>query len=176
MYLPCVKIIVMRTDITSLNVDVIVNAANSRLEGGGGVDGAIHRASGPQLKQACIKWKQDHRTAGLPAGEAMYTEAFKLPCKFVIHTVGPVYRDGDHHEAELLASCYRHSLEIAQRLSVKSIAFPNISTGVYGYPKEEAAKVVFQTLESQTWPGLKEVYFVCFDAVNFELYNAHFSQ
>ncbi|MDR1107091.1 MAG: O-acetyl-ADP-ribose deacetylase [Treponema sp.] len=169
---------VMRGDITKLAVDVIVNAANSGLMGGGGVDGAIHSAAGPSLLAECAEIARKRRkeegpeAAACPAGEAVITGAGNLPCKRVIHTVGPVWYGGTQGEAELLASCYRKSLLLAGGEGFSSIAFPNISTGVYGYPKREAAGVavtaVMKTL-SET-PGITKVIFVCFDEENLAIY------
>ena len=132
---------IIQGDITTLAVDAIVNAANQVMLGGGGVDGAIHRAAGPELYEACLKVPEVRPGVRCPTGEARITPGFRLPAKFVIHTVGPVYRDGRHGEPEKLAACYRNSLALAAENGCTSIAFPCISTGVYGYPKEEAAQI-----------------------------------
>jgi O-acetyl-ADP-ribose deacetylase (regulator of RNase III) len=169
------KIELVRGDITRQDVDVIVNAANSSLLGGGGVDGAIHRAAGPDLLEECkrIAARRRHISGGpCPAGDAVVTGAGKLPCKKVIHTVGPIWRGGGQGEAELLASCYRTSLLLARDNGLKTVAFPNISTGVYAYPKDKAAaaavEAVKKTLEET--PEIEKVVFVCFDEENFMLY------
>ena len=143
-------------DITSEQVDAIVNAANSSLLGGGGVDGAIHRAAGPELTEACRK------LGGCPTGDAKATPGFALPARWVIHAVGPVWEGGDKGEAELLASCYRRSLEVADELGARTVAFPAISTGVYGYPKEEAARIAVATIRS-TPTRVELVRLVAFD-------------
>ena len=154
-------------DITHLKVDAIVNAANSSLLGGGGVDGAIHRAAGPELLEECRKLN------GCPTGEAKITKGYRLPAAHVIHTVGPVYRDGGHHEPELLASCYRNSLRLAVENGLKTIAFPCISTGVYRYPKLEAARIAFREITRflAVYPGFEQVIIVCFGPEDFNIYN-----
>ena len=159
-------------DITTLDVDAIVNAANSRLAGGGGVDGAIHRAGGPSIPSECRRWVAQN--GPLPTGRAMVTSGGELPTRFVIHTVGPVYQAHPPEEARrLLAECYVSSLELADDLDCRTVAFPNISTGVYGYPKEEAARVAVETVSRSRQPGsVEEVVFVCFNDDNFELYSA----
>ena len=138
---------IIQGDITTLAVDAIVNAANQVMLGGGGVDGAIHDAAGPELYEACLKVPEVRPGVRCPTGEARITPGFKLPAKFVIHTVGPVYRDGFHGEPEKLAACYRNSLALAAENGCKSIAFPCISTGIYGYPIEEAAKIAVREVE-----------------------------
>jgi O-acetyl-ADP-ribose deacetylase len=158
---------VQKGDITILKVDAIVNAANSSLMGGGGVDGAIHRAGGPAILEAC---KEVVRRQGeCPRGEAIITTGGRLPARYVIHTVGPVWRGGGDREREKLANCYRSSLRLADEHGCQSIAFPNISTGVYGFPKEQAAKIAVQTVKNniRLWPGVERVIFVCFDDDNY---------
>ena len=168
------KLELTRGDITRMETDAIVNAANSSLAGGGGVDGAIHRAAGPGLLEECIRIARERRNVPngpCPAGDAVITGAGKLPCKKVIHTVGPIWHGGSRGESELLASCYRKSLLLAQAAGLKSIAFPNISTGVYGYPKDKAAKVAVEAVRKtmDETPGIERVVFVCFDEENFRL-------
>lgn len=161
---------VIKTDITTLRVDAIVNAANSALLGGGGVDGAIHRAGGPQILEECraIVAKQ----GGCKTGEAVITSGGNLPAKFVIHTVGPVWNGGTHDESEFLAACYLNSLKLAVENNIRSIAFPNISTGVYGYPKKQAAIVAVKAVKYflQKNKGVEKISFVCFDDENFSHY------
>lgn len=160
---------VIKEDITTLDVDIIVNAANKTLLGGGGVDGAIHRKAGKQLLEEC-------RTLnGCEVGEAKMTDAYNLPCKKIIHTVGPVYRDGNHNEKELLTNCYLNSLKLAEQylknnnLDKVSIAFPCISTGIYHYPKDEACNIAIDTVLKFNNPNI-EVIFVCFESKDYELY------
>jgi O-acetyl-ADP-ribose deacetylase (regulator of RNase III) len=140
------RLIVTTGDITALTVDAVVNAANSSLMGGGGVDGAIHRAGGLAILEECRAVRRDRYPQGLPTGEAVATGAGHLPCHYVIHTVGPVWHGGARGEAAKLGLCYRRSLEEAARLKLATVAFPAISTGVYGYPKENAARVAFNTV------------------------------
>ncbi len=160
------RIELMQGDITRLKVDAIVNAANSGLKGGGGVDGAIHKAAGPQLLA------ETQTLGGCPTGQARLTKGYLLPSPHVIHTVGPIWSGGGRHEKELLASCYRNSLLIATEKGFKTVAFPNISTGVYNFPKQEAAQIALQTvgdyLRKNKLP--EKVIFVTFDDENFELY------
>jgi len=160
------KIEIIRGDITQLRVDAIVNAANRTLLSGGGVDGAIHRAAGPELLEACEKLN------GCNTGDAKITPGFRLSSAYVIHTVGPVWNGGKHLEKELLASCYRKSLKIASEKSLKTIAFPNISTGVYGFPKPEAAQIAVETVKNYITdhPDIEKVIFCCFDEENFNIY------
>ena len=160
------RIELQKGDIAKLEVDAIVNAANSSLMGGGGVDGAIHRAAGPGLLDEC-------RTLnGCPTGEARITGAYKLPARFVIHTVGPVYGRRPGEDALLLGNCYLNSLQLAVDNDCKSIAFPNISTGVYGYPKREATRVAIDTVSKflSENNSLEKVIFICFDDENYSLY------
>ena len=158
----------LQADITTLQVDAIVNAANSSLLGGGGVDGAIHRAAGPELLREC------RALGGCPVGEARLTKGYRLPAKFIIHTVGPVWRGGADHEPELLAACYLRSLELARDRHLRSIAFPCISTGVYGYPPEAAARVAVAAVHSfLARDGAPlEVLSCCFLASDLEIYRS----
>ncbi|MCB1169524.1 MAG: O-acetyl-ADP-ribose deacetylase [Leptospiraceae bacterium] len=154
-------------DITTLDVDAIVNAANEALAGGGGVDGAIHRAAGPELMQACRK------IGGCPTGTAVLTPGFRLKARFVIHTVGPIWRGGNQREPELLASCYRESLKLAIQNGLSTLAFPSISTGVYGYPLEQASEIAVQTVSEvlESDQTIKEVTFCCFDERALSIYS-----
>lgn len=164
------RIKVIQGDITKLIVDAIVNAANSSLLGGGGVDGAIHRAGGKQILEECIAIR--NRQGGCPTGEAVITTGGNLPANFVIHTVGPVWNGGKHNEESLLANCYKNSLRVAIANHIKTIAFPNISTGIYHFPKALAAQVAVNTVNAvlQANPLIEQVIFVCFDNDNYELY------
>jgi O-acetyl-ADP-ribose deacetylase (regulator of RNase III) len=157
-------------DITKLQVDAIVNAANTSLMGGGGVDGAIHRAGGKQILEECRMIFA--RQGGCKTGEAVITTGGNLPAKFVIHTVGPVWNGGSRNEQQLLTNCYKNSLKIAIKNNIQSVAFPNISTGIYHFPKPLAAEIAVKTLDQflQTNDQLQEVTFICFDNENHQLY------
>lgn len=154
---------VMRADITTLSVDAIVNAANQTLLGGGGVDGAIHRAAGPELREACRK------IGGCPTGEARITPGFKLPARWIIHTVGPVWQGGQQGEAALLASCYRNSFDLALEDGARTIAFPGISTGAYGYPKDEATTIAVGVMREYE-DKFEEIICCCFSDEDRKIY------
>jgi O-acetyl-ADP-ribose deacetylase (regulator of RNase III) len=160
------RIEIVDGDITQQRVDAIVNAANNSLLGGGGVDGAIHRAAGPELLAECLTLN------GCPTGEAKLTKGYQLPAKYVIHTVGPVWRGGDSHEDQLLESCYRSSLRIALQHGIRTIAFPSISTGVYGFPIERASRIALKTIKAflEKDANLEQVIFVCFGNRDFQVY------
>mgnify|MGYP001576313084 CR=1 FL=1 len=160
------RIEVILGDITKQQLDAIVNAANTSLLGGGGVDGAIHRGAGPELLAEC------RTLGGCPTGEAKITKGYSLPAKHVIHTVGPVWHGGQHGEDGLLASCYRESLELAAKHKIKTIAFPCISTGVYGFPQDRAAKIAVGEVKNYLAqnPAIEKVLFVCFLREDFEIY------
>lgn len=159
-------------DITTFHVDAIVNAANSSLLGGGGVDGAIHRAGGPEILAECRQIRDTKYPRGLPTGEAVITDAGRLPSKYVIHTAGPVWQDGNHDEEALLAASYRNALEKAAEVGAHTLAYPAISTGVYGYPADKAAKVVWRVLSARIHHCLlpEKVYLVFFSVANLSVF------
>ena len=157
---------VIEDDITRLDVDAIVNAANESLLGGGGVDGAIHRAAGPELLAEC------RTLGGCPTGQARLTRGYRLKARHVIHTVGPVWRGGGQSEPDLLAGCYRNSLALAEQNGLASIAFPAISTGVYGYPKRLATEIAVREVKAHAGTGPQRVIFCCFDGATADLYRS----
>ncbi|HEX3072630.1 MAG TPA: O-acetyl-ADP-ribose deacetylase [Ignavibacteriales bacterium] len=160
------KIEIYLGDITKLNVGAIVNAANKSLLGGGGVDGAIHRAAGPELLKEC------RTLGGAETGEAKITKGYNLPAKYVIHTVGPVWQGGAHNEDKLLASCYNNSLRLAKEHNIKSIAFPAISTGIYGFPFERAANIAYKEVKKflAENPDMEKIIFACFSKSDYDYY------
>jgi O-acetyl-ADP-ribose deacetylase (regulator of RNase III) len=168
------EIIVINTDITTLNVDAIVNAANENLSGGSGVDGAIHAAAGAELKSEC------EQIGKCETGEAVITKAYKLPAKYVIHTVGPKYGSENGKEDELLANCYKNSLRLAFEKNLATIAFPNISTGIYRYPKEEAVEIAFSAvlewLKEHNFYSFEKIYFVSFTEEDYKMNSFYFNQ
>lgn len=160
------RITIKKDDITRQETDAIVNAANTSLLGGGGVDGAIHRAAGPQLLEEC------RSLGGCPTGDAKLTKGYNLPAGYVIHTVGPVWKGGDKNEEALLASCYRKSLQVAVENKLNSISFPSISTGVYGFPFEKACRIALREIRSflAAHPDFKEVRLVCFSDSDYQMF------
>ena len=166
-----IRIEIHKGDITKLKVDAIVNAANTSLLGGGGVDGAIHRTAGPKLLEECRKLN------GCKTGEAKITKGYNLPANFVIHTVGPVWNGGNYNEDKLLTNCYLNSLKLAVENKIKSIAFPAISTGVYGFPLERAAQIAIKTVKKfiQSDKSIQKIIFVCFDDRAYQTYKINIS-
>ena len=160
------RIKIIKGDITKIKVDAIVNAANKTLLGGGGVDGAIHRAAGPKLLEECKK------LGGCETGEAKITKGYNLPARYVIHTVGPIWQGGEYNEEENLASCYKNSLKLAVENKIKSIAFPSISTGVYGFPIEKAAPIALREVKNflKRNRAIEQVIFVLFSETDFQIY------
>ncbi|MBT2405335.1 MULTISPECIES: O-acetyl-ADP-ribose deacetylase [unclassified Streptomyces] len=166
-----VRITLVQGDITGEQADAVVNAANSSLLGGGGVDGAIHRRGGPEILEACRALRASHYGKGLPTGRAVATTAGRLPAQWVIHTVGPVY-SCDEDRSQLLASCYRESLRVADELGARTVAFPAISTGIYGWPMDDGARIAVETVRA-TDTEVEEVRFVLFDDRAYAAFAAH---
>jgi len=166
------KVCLIHGDITDMDTDAIVNAANSTLMGGGGVEGAIHRKGGPKILEECKRIRKTERPEGLPTGKAVITSGGNLKAKYVIHTVGPIWRGGNSGEPELLADAYRNSLKLAATKGLETIAFPSISTGVYGYPIEKACQIVLKTVKEflEKEDHIAKVVFVLFSAHDFEVY------
>lgn len=163
------KIEIIKGDITNISADAIVNAANSSLLGGGGVDGAIHRKGGKAILEECIRIR--NKQGGCPTGQAVITTGGNLSCRYVIHTVGPVWNGGTNQEAELLRDCYVNSLNLAIENNIKTIAFPNISTGIYHFPKDKAAQIAINTVQQFSKADqFEKLMFVCFDDENYRLY------
>ncbi len=162
------KIELIKGDITEITADAIVNAANSSLLGGGGVDGAIHRKGGSQILEDCIKIR--NKQGGCKTGEAVITNAGKLPAKYVIHTVGPVWIGGSNNEVELLKKCYENVIILALENDIKTIAFPNISTGIYDFPKQEAAEIAINTIIQMGENAIEKVIFTCFNEESYQIY------
>ncbi|GEM58376.1 O-acetyl-ADP-ribose deacetylase [Flavobacterium columnare NBRC 100251 = ATCC 23463] len=162
------KLTLLKADITKIQADAIVNAANTSLLGGGGVDGAIHRAGGSKILEECIQIR--NRQGGCEVGQAVITTAGNLPAQYVIHTVGPVWNGDKEEKKALLADCYKNALDLAEAHQCKTIAFPNISTGIYRFPKKEAASIALETIHSYPFKNIEEVLFVCFDDENYEWY------
>ena len=162
------KVTLIQGDITKITTDAIVNAANTSLLGGGGVDGAIHRAGGKEILDECVKIR--NKQGGCNVGEAVITTAGNLPSKYVIHTVGPVWNGEKDEKKTLLANCYKNCFKIAENKVLKSITFPNISTGIYHFPKNIAAEIAIETVKSFQFNSIEEVIFVCFDQENYNLY------
>ncbi|RSS79038.1 O-acetyl-ADP-ribose deacetylase [Streptomyces sp. WAC06614] len=165
------RITLVQGDITQVPVDAVVNAANSSLLGGGGVDGAIHRRGGPEILAACRALRASHYGKGLPTGQAVATTAGNLPATWVIHTVGPVW-SREEDRSPLLASCYRESLRVAAELGARTVAFPAISTGIYGWPMDDGARIAVETARTTAPPSIEEIRFVLFDATAYAAFEA----
>ncbi|MDI9882941.1 O-acetyl-ADP-ribose deacetylase [Streptomyces sp. HNM0645] len=167
---PTIRLV--RGDITEQVVDAVVNAANSSLLGGGGVDGAIHRRGGPEVLEECRRLRASHYGKGLPTGQAVATTAGRLPARWVVHTVGPVHSRSEDRSGQL-ASCYRESLRVADELGARTVAFPAISTGIYGWPMDDGARIATETVHNTTTTSVEEVLFVLFDEPAYEAFAAH---